>query len=882
MACNLSLAADQLKRAVRVDDMDAQERITPAVNWSIAGDGALAVGIDRAPNTRSDWKARSSDVWVRLTSDKPFVNITKGQADGSDWRDPLWSPDGQRLVMQSTRGRQRSLWLWDRSTGELSALTDRAFADTRPYYEWLDSRRVICTVLPPGLQADEFFPDSEAIARAKAGWAQFRTGQAPSVSVLDPAAEAESVPPKSDRLFDARFLRQMISIDVVTHTMKLIADTYRAGDLGFFAPTLSPDGRFIALMVYGPPVGGTYSDMLGTNQLVIYHTDGGVVQFNSSLLSDALSTSALRWSVDSSRVAFFAYGKSRAEGAKLVVANAVQAVAQALNLGDTAVTLMRDRQWDYARVEWTETGELVYFAGEGERALEKFARRDWWLIRKSAAPLKLTGALKTVPEFERLSSAGPLAGIAEGSLWWLDAKHRAVRKISLDGTVLAPTIVWPQSAMLAAYTTNVDRSYIIHREQRPARSVVVVENTNDTAAARRYYSVDIETGQVTPLKPPRPELVMIRLDQTTQTVYWADEMAAQYLGSAASLWITAASPAERGGSEQPVIALNAWQAAIQTTPGIEIDYTSLDGQPARGWIQLPIDYQPGRKYPLITYVYPGQRGVGGQSAFHYEELAPAAGFAVLRPQMRFISGRLYAMTSRDVYFEVSNGVLPAIDRAVSLGIADPQRLFVEGHSMGGFATISLLEQSGRFKAGLASAGEYNWSSSWGTFSAGGRYGEDVSSLDIGFAGENIQQRPATQTPWSDSSLYQRNSPITYVERVRAPVLLVHGDQDATVPITQTEELFAALLRLEKRVSFVRYWGEGHIIENPANIRDLWLRRLAWFDEFGDMARDGAGHLIFEGDQVKSRGGGAALKPADYGYFDLFQPGGAKAQPDRGR
>ena len=135
---------------------------------------------------------------------------------------------------------------------------------------------------------------------------------------------------------------------------------------------------------------------------------------------------------------------------------------------------------------------------------------------------------------------------------------------------------------------------------------------------------------------------------------------------------------------------------------------------------------------------------------------------------------------------------------------------------------------------------------------------------------------ATATPWSDLSLYQRNSPLTYVERVRAPVLLIHGDQDSSVSMNQSEQLFSALVRLQKRASFARYWGEGHVLENPANIRDSWRRRLAWFDEFGDIARDNAGHVIFEGDLVKSRGSAMPLRPADYEHFEFFKFGGDKA------
>jgi dipeptidyl aminopeptidase/acylaminoacyl peptidase len=88
-------------------------------------------------------------------------------------------------------------------------------------------------------------------------------------------------------------------------------------------------------------------------------------------------------------------------------------------------------------------------------------------------------------------------------------------------------------------------------------------------------------------------------------------------------------------------------------------------------------------------------------------LAAAAGFVVIYSQMGFVTGRLYGMATRDMYFEVANGALPAIDRAVALGIADPERLFVEGLSAGGFATLTLVQQSARFKAAVAAAGVYD-------------------------------------------------------------------------------------------------------------------------------------------------------------------------------
>ncbi len=84
-------------------------------------------------------------------------------------------------------------------------------------------------------------------------------------------------------------------------------------------------------------------------------------------------------------------------------------------------------------------------------------------------------------------------------------------------------------------------------------------------------------------------------------------------------------------------------------------------------------------------------------------------------------------------------------------------------------------------------------------------------------------------PWADPDRYRRNSPITYVERVRTPLLMIHGDADF-VPIQQAEEFYVSLLRLGRRARFVRYWGEGHVFESPANVRSLWAQVFAWLDE----------------------------------------------------
>jgi dipeptidyl aminopeptidase/acylaminoacyl peptidase len=86
-------------------------------------------------------------------------------------------------------------------------------------------------------------------------------------------------------------------------------------------------------------------------------------------------------------------------------------------------------------------------------------------------------------------------------------------------------------------------------------------------------------------------------------------------------------------------------------------------------------------------------------------------------------------------------------------------------------------------------------------------------------------------PWIEPMRYVRNSPIFQADRVRTPLLIIQGDEDY-VPIQQGEEFFTALYRHGKRARFVRYWGEGHVLESPANIRDLWAQIYRWLEENG--------------------------------------------------
>ena len=93
------------------------------------------------------------------------------------------------------------------------------------------------------------------------------------------------------------------------------------------------------------------------------------------------------------------------------------------------------------------------------------------------------------------------------------------------------------------------------------------------------------------------------------------------------------------------------------------------------------------------------------------------------------------------------------------------------------------------------------------------------------------------TPWSNPEAYIRNSPIALADRIRTPVLLINTDMD-NFAVSQFEAMFAALYRLKKVARFLTYWGEGHTLVSPANLRHEWESVIDWYDQHLVVSRDG--------------------------------------------
>ncbi len=164
-----------------------------------------------------------------------------------------------------------------------------------------------------------------------------------------------------------------------------------------------------------------------------------------------------------------------------------------------------------------------------------------------------------------------------------------------------------------------------------------------------------------------------------------------------------------------------------------------------------------------------------------------------------------------------------MDRAIELGIADPDRLAVMGHSYGGYSTLALITQTRRFKAAVFERGAVNLTSVYGQL--------DVSGISVTLGWSETGQGNMGSPPWEVPMRYIQNSPLFFLDRVETPLLIIQGAIDPAVHRDQADATFVGLRRLGKEVEYANYAGEGHWegAWSLPNALDYWARVIRWFD-----------------------------------------------------
>lgn len=256
-----------------------------------------------------------------------------------------------------------------------------------------------------------------------------------------------------------------------------------------------------------------------------------------------------------------------------------------------------------------------------------------------------------------------------------------------------------------------------------------------------------------------------------------------------------------------------------------IYWRSDDGDSLRGALLLPAGYKAGKRYPLISWQYGGEYWSMFANNFgvipiinDYVQILASRGYAVLIPDAPQHIGT--------PMLDLAKTVLPGVNRAIELGVADPARLGIMGLSYGCFSTLMIIVQTTRFKAAECSSGASSIIGMAGT--------ED------GLAWADSGQGKMGATVWQRRDRYIENSPYFYLDRVTTPILMVNGTADSGTPTFLADATYEALRQLGKRVEYVRYVGEGHgpMLYSRANVTDYLNRLVRWF---GTYLSDSSSH-----------------------------------------
>jgi dipeptidyl aminopeptidase/acylaminoacyl peptidase len=236
------------------------------------------------------------------------------------------------------------------------------------------------------------------------------------------------------------------------------------------------------------------------------------------------------------------------------------------------------------------------------------------------------------------------------------------------------------------------------------------------------------------------------------------------------------------------------------------------------WLLKPAGFDPSQRYPVVLDIHGGPNSWYGYSFNAIQQSLAAAGFLVVyaNPRGSGSYGRTFTQqVIGDWGGEDFEDLMAVLDEVVKRPYADPDRTGIYGYSYGGFMCSWAIGHTDRFRAAVIGAPVVDLTSFYGTADIGHYFGP----LQIG------------GRPWDCREEYAFRSPLTYLHDAKTPTLIIHGEGDDRVPVSQGEQLFATLHETGCEVEFVRYPDGSHAMLRtgyPAHRLDVLERLTGWF------------------------------------------------------
>ena len=252
-----------------------------------------------------------------------------------------------------------------------------------------------------------------------------------------------------------------------------------------------------------------------------------------------------------------------------------------------------------------------------------------------------------------------------------------------------------------------------------------------------------------------------------------------------------------------------------------------DNYTENGILTYPPDFDPSKKYPLVLLIHGGPRAASMRTFSAGAQLMAAKGWLVFQPNYRGSDnlGRAYQNAiSADAGEGPGKDVMAGIESLKQRPYVDSDRMGVSGWSYGGYMTTWMLGHYDIWKAGVTGASVTNQL--------------DQYNLSDGASGPR-----GAASPWVNAIVMERmrqQSPITNAHKIKAPTLILHNVGDYRVTITQSYELYHALIDAGVTTQFIAYPIPGHNATDPVHQRDVQRRWLEWFDKYLNAPVDKGG------------------------------------------
>lgn len=590
---------------------------------------------------------------------------------------------------------------------------------------------------------------------------------------------------------------------------------FTAGDAHDQHPRWSPDGKHLAFL----------SDRAtrGTAQLYLIGADGGEARALTSI-KNKRSVDDFAWSPGGGQLAFTSADEPTEEDekkekdrddARVYGEKWPYARLRLLSLATNEITTLASGERHIADFRWHPHGTEIAYAVQQTPNLESRAHEV--IIERLAIA---GGEPQVVCHFP--CAVHSLTWSQDGSTLFFLAS--VARKSQSSSAVYAVSAQGGEPTRVACGETNCAAELRAIR-QTPSLAILVGEGLSS-----RIDLLDPKNGEVVPLLDGMDGARNI--EYTSWDVQCTEDgrLTVAAVSSAGDQGWEVWAGQEQAGRGGKAIAIQQISAHQKQLSGISFGkqepffWTASDGLELDGiLIRPPEETEVSYPLPTVVLVHGGPYGRWGQQ-FHLHGLdwgqwLALAGYLVLMPNPRggFGRGEQFAAAARGEVGQADyQDVIAAVDAAIERGLADPEHLGIGGWSQGGFMSAWAVTQTERFKAAIMGAGVSDW-------------GMMVMTSDV----PDFEQELGGSSPWDGESqrLHLARSPITFVRNVTTPVLILHGENDARVPLSQATGFHRALKKQGVPVEFVVYPREPHGVAERAHQIDILKRVRCWYDRW---------------------------------------------------